>query len=275
MITSISDLHCPCGGDYGGVAASEARYRIVRCASCGLLATDPRTSDDADYEGTYFEKNYLDRLDHWRRAHAHWFRKIVVPLAPAGRKPRVLDVGCGIGLFLSVVDPSWDRHGVEPSARACEIACRKFGLTPHCMMLEDLQVGEGFDVITFWDVLEHLPDPIATLRVAQRHLRPGGRLVLKVPDIDTGALALGKTLARFGKGSVIFHIGAHLYQFDERSLRRTLSTARLRVDSLKSYQAPEGLQAFFMKGRLRGRLARLAIHLGGLDRSLIAVTRAS
>jgi hypothetical protein len=162
---------------------------------------------------------------------------------------------------------------VEPSATAAEHARTRFGLDVREALLEELPAGGGHDFVTFWDVVEHLPDPDATLRAAARHLAPGGRLVVKVPDISPRAVAAGSMLARAGKGSVIFHIGAHLYQFDAGTLRSTLERAGYAVERLESHPAPYPVRAFFMKGRLSGRVARLGLHFAGLSRSLVAVAR--
>jgi 2-polyprenyl-3-methyl-5-hydroxy-6-metoxy-1,4-benzoquinol methylase len=272
-MTEAIALTCPCGGRYDRVLVSEPRYRIVRCGACGLHATDPRQADD-HYDDSYFEKNYLERADHWRRSHAYWFRRVVAPLFHDRPRPRILDVGCGIGLFLSTVSSRWDRVGLEPAGTACEIARARFGLDVKALRLEDLEPEGGFDVVTFWDVVEHLPDPIGTLRAAARHLRPDGYLVVKVPDIDRAARLAGRLLARAGKGTVVFQAGAHLYQFDRRSLRSTLRRAGYDPLELGSHTPPYGLRAFFMPGRLSGRVARLVLHAAGLSRTLVAVARA-
>ena len=93
--------------------------------------------------------------------------------------------------------------------------------------LEELDAAERFDVITFFDVVEHLPDPIAALRRAAEHLEPGGALVVKVPDVSPRALAAARLLARAGRARLVLQPGAHLFQFDGATLDGTLRRAGL------------------------------------------------
>ena len=269
---TATSLLCPCGGPYDPPIVSEPGYRILRCRDCGLHATDPREPSES-YDHGYFERNYVDRDEHWRRSHAYWFRKVVAPLVHGATRPRILDVGCGTGLFLSTVPARWERVGLEPAGTGCAIARERYGLDARPLLLEDFEPDGGFDVVTFWDVVEHLTDPIVTLRAAARHLRSSGHIVVKVPDIGPPARMAGRALARARKGSVIFQASAHLYQFDRGSLASTLRSAGYRPLRVESHLPPFGLRAFFAPGRLSGRAARLLLHVAGLTRTLVAVAQ--
>jgi len=263
---------CPCGGSYAETVLREGAVTLRRCAACGLLGMDPRDPEpEGDYDEDYFQKNYVERAAHWQRAHRYWSEHVLAGLGGPGT--RMLDVGCGIGLLLSVAPPGWQAVGLEPGQGAAENAGRLFGVKVRRQRLEELDAAERFDVITFFDVIEHLPDPIAALRRAAAHLAPGGALVVKVPDISARALAAARLLARAGRARLILHTGAHLFQFDGATLDGTLRRAGLHRVAVGSHRAPYGLRGFFMKGRLSGRIARLGFTLAGLDRSLIAVAR--
>jgi 2-polyprenyl-3-methyl-5-hydroxy-6-metoxy-1,4-benzoquinol methylase len=98
---------------------------------------------------------------------------------------RILDVGCGAGFFLSVLDErKWQRYGIEISPQAAEKAARTFGKENiyNGTLLDASFEAASFDVITFWSALEHMNDPRANLLQAHRLLKAGGSVVIEVPN---------------------------------------------------------------------------------------------
>jgi SAM-dependent methyltransferase len=131
------------------------------------------------------------------------------------RGATVLDVGCSAGYFVdAAVRRGFDATGVEPSSWLCARARERVG---------EARIVEGtfekvafdrapFDVVTMWDVLEHVPDPISFLARARAVLRPGGLLLLNVPARDTWmATLLGS------KWPLL--LPEHLFYFSRRSLQ--------------------------------------------------------
>ncbi|MHC4479548.1 MAG: class I SAM-dependent methyltransferase, partial [Planctomycetota bacterium] len=95
---------------------------------------------------------------------------------------QVLDIGCSQGEFLAGWGPQWVRFGIEPNEEARE-ACSSRGIRLVGHVIEDLaRCGEQFDVICMMDLLEHLPDPAASLRPIATRLREGGALVVETGD---------------------------------------------------------------------------------------------
>jgi SAM-dependent methyltransferase len=98
---------------------------------------------------------------------------------------RLLDVGCATGTFLRAVREAggWETHGVEMSSAAVQIARERYGLDVSAGTLEAAAFpNEMFDAVTLWDVLEHLPDPAASLTEIWRILKAAGVLILRVPN---------------------------------------------------------------------------------------------
>jgi len=131
---------------------------------------------------------------------------------------RVLDVGCGRGVILGpLADRGFEVHGVELSEQA---AC---GADPRAQIRVAPRLAAAgyadayFDEIVIWHVLEHLPDPRATLEEAFRILRPGGRLIVAVPNFSS-------LQARWA-GADWFHLDLprHLYHFPLSALQRLLA----------------------------------------------------
>jgi 2-polyprenyl-3-methyl-5-hydroxy-6-metoxy-1,4-benzoquinol methylase len=149
-------------------------------------------------------------------------------LAASGRGT-VLDVGAGSGGFLAQMRSlGWDVRGIEPDAAAVEVA-RQNGLEVTCATLEEAQFSEGgFDVVTMGHVIEHLPNPIETLRECARVLKPGGRLVVVTPN----ASSLGRRLlGSYWRG---LEVPRHLQLFSPSTLRRLVERTGLRVSAMRT-----------------------------------------
>lgn len=148
------------------------------------------------------------------------------PLPPAVPGGRALDVGCGNGAWLlKLASLGWQVEGVEFSPTACA-AARAAGLDVFYGSLEEAALPTGrFDVVRIWQTLEHLPDPAVTLQEAARLLRPGGRLLVGVPNA-------GGWLARaWGRRWFDLDVPRHLWHFTGAGLRRLVAGAGLQVES--------------------------------------------
>ncbi len=224
---------CPCCGAAGAeptaisvpLPVDGVTYRLVRCAGCELLFTDPLPGERtlaALYQDDYYVRNegrllggdllriLFQRSVLWRR------RRMVGGPSPG----RILDVGCGNGDFLAAMkERGWEVHGTEFSGAGARISRDK-----------GIEVREGdlraaafpdasFDVVTLWHVLEHLADPLADLAEARRVLRPDGLLVVEVPNIAVPTFRSCRG-AWFG-----LDLPRHLQHFTPATLERTLARA--------------------------------------------------
>ncbi len=153
---------------------------------------------------------------------------------------RLLDIGCGTGLFLSVARRrGWKPYGVDECEEAIEHAVNHFGL--------DVQVGEfsqaygedaTFDAITMWDIIEHARKPVDLLRAARGALAAGGVVGIATPnqrsilDVVAGAIyhASGR---RITKPLEKFYIEQHFLYFAPETMKSALARADLRPLELK------------------------------------------
>lgn len=104
----------------------------------------------------------------------------------AGR--RILEIGPATGYFARLAQRAgFLVHVVEADAGCCEFLRQSVGLevTHSSAVSEALQPGRLYDVIALWQVIEHLPDPVAELEALSRHLAPGGLLVLSAPNPES------------------------------------------------------------------------------------------
>jgi predicted SAM-dependent methyltransferase len=161
-----------------------------------------------------------------------------------------------------------DSEGVEPSRYAATKATEA-GFKVTCGLLHDAAFPDAsFDAVSMFHVLEHTPQPIEVLRECRRILKPGGELVIGVPNFDSLVFAL------VGKGWVGLQLPSHVQHFTPNSLRDAAVRAGLTVGMIETESFPEHVEGeltnwlrrrFFVPGRLttrtrvlRGISARLA-----------------
>jgi len=224
-----------CGVQDEELRFHDGPFRVVRCRRCGLTYVTPRLPAERlheMYQEEYWASarasdfgygQYLADAPHYLRT----FRLRSRILRDAHPGPgRVADVGCAAGFFLRVMaDLGWETTGLEISARMCAHA-------RDTLALPDVRRGDllsvrlpdgAYDVLTLWDVIEHLEDPPAHLRAARAALRPDGLLVLETQDV-------GSAFARvMGRRWQHYKHEEHLYHFDPASLRRLLGDAGFRI----------------------------------------------
>ena len=150
---------------------SAARVELERCARCGLLRqSEPAASRDLAALYEQLEDHFTSRKSLAVDAPSRW--PCAVSAAPSGAG-RLLDIGCATGLFLEIAaSRGWVVEGVEPSASACERA-RRSGMLVTQGFFEDLPPpARPFDVVTMWDVLEHVPDPARAVARPRRSCGP-------------------------------------------------------------------------------------------------------
>lgn len=168
---------------------------LVRCNKCTLVYQNPRPTPSE--MGVHYPDEYESYNYDQDTKQASWMLKkafnvglikrarTVTKVKPTGR---LLDIGCSTGLFLSWMreNSKLDPHGVEISEHAAKIARDVYKLNVKTGTLEQVAFPDAyFDVVTMWDVFEHLHDPSQTLREIRRILKPDGVIVLRIPNIDS------------------------------------------------------------------------------------------
>jgi SAM-dependent methyltransferase len=193
-------------------------YDFWRCAACELIFIDPIPGPRelaAFYEANFFAggeagyRNY-EREQAWRRKNYQRDIRVIESLAKPGR---VLDVGCATGHFLEALPEAWDKYGVEVSAYAGEEARRRFGDRIQIAPLQEARYDDAsFDLVTLWETVNHMLDPVGDLRAVHRLLRPGGLMAISVGDVASG-------LARL-TGKFWYHVTppVHLWYFTPRTM---------------------------------------------------------
>jgi 2-polyprenyl-3-methyl-5-hydroxy-6-metoxy-1,4-benzoquinol methylase len=237
-----------CGGESAHELMPESvpesrGYHVARCDRCGLVATVPPPPVEAipafygeEYYGTENKKFgpltelfiFLFRVARLRAVYLTGIRR-----------GALLDLGCGRGLFLRVMQRAgfltWGTELDEASARAA----RQSGSRVATGALVDGHFEAGqFDVITAWHAFEHFRDPDVVLRECHRILRPGGALIMSMPNIESWQ-------ARWA-GASWFHLDLprHLFHYSPSTITALLDAHGFRVERISHYsleQNPFGL----------------------------------
>lgn len=246
-------------------------HTIVECNRCHLVYTNPRPShsDLIKSYGAVEDSLYLQE----RAGRVLTFSRHLVPIekitGPAnGRK--LLDVGCYTGIFLDIASQKgWEAWGVDPSQWAV-VQARGRGLHVIEGTLASLDGVDGsFDVVTMWDVIEHVADPCGEMRSAWRLLRPGGLLVTHTMDIDS-------LFARVMGARWPWLMEMHIYFFSKKTLGAMLEKAGFRVLRIAPqgrYQTLEylGTRITALFGPLIGRPIEWMIRLLGIGRCAVPI----
>ena len=234
-------------------------HAIVQCAHCGLVYTNPRLDGTQilDSYAAVEDPTYLEERD----GRVLTFERHLQPLEKLHAPPgRLLDVGAYTGVFVEIAaQHGWDAWGIEPGHWAIEQAsARGLNMIEGTLAAADL-ADDSFDVITMWDVIEHLTDPLAEMSQAYRLLKPGGLLVVHTMDIDS-------LFARLMGARWPWLMEMHVYYFSHRTLAAMLAEAGFKVLS----SAPQGryLRLGYFATRIGGFSPLLGRLLGGLFRVL-------
>jgi SAM-dependent methyltransferase len=219
-------------------------YGVLACRRCGLRWLSPRP-DETGYAALYAYDVYFEgasvesyaRLAELRRP---YFRRRLERIeAAAGAAPlRLLDVGAATGeLVAEAAARGHDAVGYEPSEGARSEAARRHGLELAGGRLADLAGRGPFDVAHLNHVVEHLPEPLEVLSMVADLLRPGGLLVVEVPQQLRNALdPIRRAIGRGRRGRFDAYSLHHTYFFAPGNLRELLAAAGFAVDEIATWR---------------------------------------
>lgn len=213
-------------------------FQIVECVRCGLVYTNPRLRIEAlieVYDQSYFQSDnslvhgYVDYaaeapliLRTFRQRWRHLLR------FHGREKGRLLDVGCAFGYLLKIAQSDgWEVAGLDASLHAVNHAQTKLQLPVQHSDLSEIPFPDhSFDIITMWDVIEHLPDPLNVLRSCWATLKPGGLFSIITPDCSSfSARWFGSRWVEYQKPH------EHLYFFSRKRLPQVLESMGFRMES--------------------------------------------
>lgn len=211
-------------------------FNIVRCKQCDLVYTNPRLSD---YNATYLFSGSedFDHIEDHAQSKLPVFqsalKQIITRQKHCGSQPggKLLDLGCGSGHFLRAAEQvGFSGCGIEPAEGFARYAAEKVGVN---VIHDDIYKVDlphnHYDVITAWDVIEHVSDPNAMLTRCTQWLKPGGILALRFPS-STWQKIKGVVFHQWlNSDRPSFGPTMHLYFFSEKTIRQMTQDVGLDV----------------------------------------------
>lgn len=243
MNIKINCPYCNCCKIRKRWHVKEKKYQsiILWCKNCGFGWLHPYPTEDElgklyKNQGLYHEKivnetqgGFPERI------------KKLNQLKP--EKGNILDIGSGMGHFLMHVQQAgWSVEGVEPRVSASEYCYKNFGIKVYNGLFEEWSQKKLYDVITMWDVMEHVHNPFQIVRKSIDMLAPGGLLVISIPN------ASGLP-ARCLKGNWRYVMRPHINYFTMTFIKTFLRQRHLEIlkmdHSIKAQSIFEGIISLF------------------------------
>ena len=273
----VTNKPCWCGSATHQECWRTARFGLLRCPSCGCYRIDPPPLDDEGAGEEFYTKYYEQaREPSVDRARTNWASRFwdVAAADPCLLEPgaSALDVGCGEGQlcdelrrwgWVAVVGVDVARTRIQrarqlyPAVQFYDVPLRHTDVAP-----------ETFDLIVMDIVLEHLPNPLESIRELRWYLTPRGRLVLITPNMESGHYRL---LRRRWTPELAPH--AHIYLFTRSALTRLLSDAGFDVPTIGSFHLAGATISSTLSrlahGDVKGAVWRAMQDAGGLYGRLI------
>ncbi len=221
-------------------------FSLSRCSRCRCLFIDPLPEEaeiSSFYPPQYWWKSspgILKSIEGVYRKFALRDHVAFISRAAQGNGSRLLDVGCGSGTLLGLMKGrGFQVRGFDSSAEAAGIAKSENGVDVVVgSRLQDAGFADGsFDLVTLFHVMEHVTDPRSVLAEVRRLLRPAGRLVLQVPNIESWQFGL------FGVRWYGLDVPRHVINYSNQAMQRLLPESGFKVNRTRHFNLRDNAPA--------------------------------
>lgn len=206
-------------------------YPIIKCKKCGLVYINHKFTRE-ELESFYTLENYSyiegDIRAMEQRSFLQAKRELNV-IRKYVKKGKLLDVGCATGFFLKIAgEHGFEPFGVEISNDFSKLARERYGLDVITGTLENTNFKSNFfDVVTLFSVLEHVPNPLGTLKIINRCIKKEGLLLIKVPNYNRVFFRLNWKKDRIWDK-------VHLFYFTPKTITGLLKKAGFGILSIRT-----------------------------------------
>ena len=219
-----------CGSGNLDEVRNRLRYDIQRsvlqCADCGINYLQPEEIPQGYYQRDYRKmytpvlgkaltpQEVFDVCFPYQQARIDELRHIL------NKDMKVLDIGCSTGHFLHALkDNVSERIGIELNEKEAEFARENLGICVHQTPLDQTDISHGyFDMITVFQALEHMDDPLSFLKSIYPYLAPDGVLVIEVPNVEDALLSL----YQIQEYQDFWYREPHVFNYSKKALEMTL-----------------------------------------------------
>jgi 2-polyprenyl-3-methyl-5-hydroxy-6-metoxy-1,4-benzoquinol methylase len=234
---TLEEVACNlCGGTATAPFTRKDGLDVVRCTACGLVYVNPRARVAELTE--QYNTGESSRIEYYRDAAVADRRTFAEILAIAARvapgRGALLDVGpCTGTLLVQAREAGFAVQGIEINAGAARMCREELGLDVRAGILEpDTYPPDTFDVVSMGDVIEHVPDPVATLRTVARILKPGGHVLISTPNVESAAARKLQVKPE-----------EHIYYYSGETLSASLAKAGLQTVEMRTFDRYRNLTA--------------------------------
>lgn len=245
MAFIINYDHCLCCGSVAiskvftctDFTVSHEQFDVWKCGSCTFRFTQCVPS--AEYIGTYYKseeyvshsdtnKGFINKSYHFIRSYTLKTKRNLVRKATGLQHGVLLEIGAGTGAFANTMERAgWIVTGLEPDVVAREKALENYHLKLGELGNLESRVGETFDAITLWHVLEHVHDLHGYLEKFVEILKPSGRLIVAVPNHTSYDASVYKEFW------AAYDVPRHLYHFSPKSMEVLLELKGFEIEAVK------------------------------------------
>jgi 2-polyprenyl-3-methyl-5-hydroxy-6-metoxy-1,4-benzoquinol methylase len=216
---------------------SGREFELRRCKSCNFIFTN-NYPDEKEIARYYDSDNYISHSDSARTITDQIYQIVrrfmlrrkreIITRESRITKGNILDIGCGTGHFLNEMKGAgWGTTGIEVNEKARDYAISKFSLDVISPEQISSLPANKFECITLWHVLEHFHDPFAYFTEIKRLLKPGGIIVVALPNSSSFDATY------YGNKWAAFDVPRHLWHFDPVTFSRFASKAGFTVTDLR------------------------------------------
>jgi len=225
---------------------SKGPWDIVECDHCGLKFVDPLPTEEVIEE--FYNKHKQptqERIEIYLKTRASRDRrdqrKLKLLEKIQKNKGQLLDIGCGMGLFVkNAADHGWKAQGVDLDREMIDFGKKTFGANLSCSMLSELPEGH-FDVITMFNLIDHLQTPVSFLKEVERILKPNGIIYTNLHD------AGGWKARKYQADWSAYCPPMHLYYYTPLNLELLVNKSGLKVLMVPGINLKEGIKVILVK----------------------------
>jgi len=245
-----------CGANNSEVKYHLKTFNVVKCCACSTVFLD--------FKNRVMDPQVVYSPDYYQERNEHYLKNIIIDpihgpenpsiidfgegfkLIDSFKQPgRLLDVGCGMGIFLTMAkERGWEVSGVDISDYATGFARERFSINCFVGRLKNANFPNNyFDVITLWDVIEHFESPLEELEEIRRILSDDGIIFFDTPNVESLMRQIAHWLYRITGGLFKYPVKKlyhqfHLYYFSIKTLKMLLDKSGFEIIELKKKTIP-------------------------------------
>ena len=216
---------------------TKEKVSYVKCKNCGLIFLNPQTSykiikdlyKDGEAYWRDYKHNILNGVDFSKKA-SNFYIELIQENIFLTKEMKVLDVGCGIGVFLNQIKPFVKEvKGIDLSEWTSKFSKEKYGIDILVGDILKLNLPKNyFDIITMWQTLEHVKNPKLIIEKIKAILRPDGYIIIGTPSVNClFAKILGRKWNHFHK--------EHLFLFSPKTITMLLTNLNLCIINIEKF----------------------------------------